>query len=159
MLETRLARAHARLGHRNEALQALDRAYAHHRRASGDEPIWITYVDEVELSAQAGACYLDLGMGVQADQALRRALRLLNQQASQRGRDRVHYLSRLAKTSLLLGNVDEACAHARESLRAAQTLGSARVLDRIREVAVALRPFPDHEGARDIREQVTALAR
>jgi tetratricopeptide (TPR) repeat protein len=159
MLGTRLARAHARLGHRREALDALDRARAGLDRSGGDEPVWISYVDEVELSAQAGAVYLDLDMGTDADQALREALRLLDERAPHRGRDRVHYLSRLAKTSLLLGNVDEACIHADLALRSAPILGSARMVDRLGEVADALRPYADHGAAGEVRERVAALGR
>lgn len=74
MLGTRLARAYARLGGRRECVAALDRAYGNLSKAGGsEEPVWITYVDEVEVSAQAGACYLDLGMTAEADQYLQKS--------------------------------------------------------------------------------------
>lgn len=157
MLGTRLARAHARLGHRRDALAALDDAHTHLGRAGGhDEPLWISYVDDVEMAAQAGACYLDLGMTDQADVALRLALGLLDRSAPQRTRDRVHYLSRLAKASLLAGDLDRACGHADEALRFSETVGSARVLERIGEVGAALEPFAAHPAARQVRERISA---
>lgn len=158
MLGTRLARAHARLGHRSATLAALDEAYAHLGRAGDqEEPVWISYVDEVEVSAQAGACYLDLGMAVEAEQTLHLALGLLDQQASERTRDRVHYLSRLARTSLLKGDVDEACTHADEAVLHAETVGSARVLERLGEVADALRSFGGHPAASEVTERISLL--
>lgn len=81
----------------------------------------------------------------------------MKQQAPERTRDRVHYLSRLAKSSLLKGDLDQACAHADEALLHSETVGSARVLDRLHEVGEALAPFNNHQAAREIRARVTAL--
>ncbi len=157
MLGTRLARAHAKLGHHREALAALDDAHTHLGRAGArDEPLWISYVDDVEVTAQAGAVYLDLGLTGQADRTLRSALGLLDRRAPQRTRDRVHYLSRLAKVSLLAGNLDEACFHAEEALRDAETVGSARVRERLGEVGAALAPFAAHPPAREVCARITA---
>jgi tetratricopeptide (TPR) repeat protein len=113
--------------------------------------------DRRQVSAQAGACYLDLGMTVEAEQTLHLALTLLDEQASERTRDRVHYLSRLARTSLLKGDVDEACAHAEEAVLHAETVGSARVMERLGEVAAALRPFGGHQAASEATERISAL--
>lgn len=157
MLATRLARAHARLAHRYDALAALDDARTHLGRAGGhEEPLWISYVDDIEVAAQVGACYLDLGMTSHAGEALRLALSLLDRDAPDRSRDRVHYLSRLAKSSLLAGDVDQACAYADQALRYSGTVGSARVLERVGEVGKALEPFASHPAARQVRERISA---
>lgn len=78
MLATRLARAHAGLHNTDECLRSLDEMRAAFGNAGQqEEPLWISYVDAVEVAAQEGACYLDLGMVTEACAALTRALGLL----------------------------------------------------------------------------------
>ncbi|MGH3976305.1 MAG: hypothetical protein ACRDS9_23720, partial [Pseudonocardiaceae bacterium] len=63
MLNARLARAHAGLRNTEDCLRSLDEMRKAFSGVSQlEEPLWISYVDEVEVSAQEGACYLDLGM-------------------------------------------------------------------------------------------------
>jgi transcriptional regulator with XRE-family HTH domain len=157
-LGTRIARAHARAGNRQEAVAALGRADEAFAR-SGDpesEPVWLSYVDQREILAQSGACYLDLGLHRQATAALSSALRLLDQQSSTNVRDRVHYLSRLAKCHLLAGDLDQACAAAHEALDLGQGLGSARVLERIGEFHAALAPHAAYREVRVFRDRFSA---
>jgi len=98
MLATRLARAHARQQDLLACQEALERARRTFAQAGADEePVWIAYVDGGELAAQEGACYLDLGLADQARTALRTALNLVDAAGGHRVRDRVHYLTRLAK--------------------------------------------------------------
>lgn len=159
MLATRLARAHAKLGNRQESLIALGDAHeAYGRSGSADEPLWISYVDEIELNAQAGACYLDLGLHAQAEAALVRAIALLQAQRPERVRDHVHYLSRLAKGRLLAGDVEHACQTGMRALDLALTVGSARVVERIAEFDAAL-GVVSTSAARDFRERFALFAR
>ncbi|MBI3685719.1 MAG: helix-turn-helix domain-containing protein [Actinobacteria bacterium] len=159
MLETRLARAHAKLGNRPESLAALGEAQeAYGRAGAADEPLWISYVDEIEVNAQAGACYLDLGLHTQAGAALARAIALLKARRPERVRDHVHYLSRLAKCRLLAGEVEHACQTGMEALDLALTIGPSRVVERIGEFDAALASV-NTNAARDFRERFAVFAR
>jgi tetratricopeptide (TPR) repeat protein len=101
MLGTRLARGHAGLRNIEECRHALcEMRVAFSDPGRSQEPVWVGYVDAAEVAAQEGACYLDLGMTAQAADALTQALDFLETHAPHRIRDRVHYLSRLAKCYL-----------------------------------------------------------
>jgi hypothetical protein len=159
MLATRLARAHARLGSCQESLAALDDAReAYDRAGSATEPLWISYVDEIEINAQSGACYLDLRQHAQAEAALVRAVALLKAQHPERVRDHVHYLSRLAKCRLLAGEVERACQTGMHAVDLALTVGSSRIVERIAEFDAALAPISTRV-AHEFRERFALFAR
>jgi tetratricopeptide (TPR) repeat protein len=154
MLATRLARAHAVMGNKKQSLVALDAARrSYHAPPEGVDPLWISYVDEIELSAQEGACYLELRLPREASANLKYALHLLRARAPHRVRDQVHYLSRLAKCDLLDYEVEAACKTAHEALRLAGFIGSPRIINRLGEFNDALQPFARNEAARDFRER------
>jgi tetratricopeptide (TPR) repeat protein len=158
MLATRLARAHAGLRNTGDCLRSLDEMRtAFSSAGQQEEPLWISYVDEVEVTAQAGACYLDLEMAAEACTALRRALDLLAQKAPHRVRDRVHYLIRSARCYLLQREVERACEIAAEAVALSESIGSARVIERISEFCEALEPYADSKSAREFRELYTAI--
>jgi tetratricopeptide (TPR) repeat protein len=159
MLATRLARAHAKLGNKRDALAAAGRAEDVFASSGSTqpEPLWLSYVDQREVTAQKGACYLDLGMPREAVGALTYALQLLDRHSPSHARDRVHYLSRLAKCHLLSGDLDQACGTAHEALDAGRTLGSARVLERIGEFHAALAPHAGYREARTFRDRFSAF--
>jgi tetratricopeptide (TPR) repeat protein len=141
MLSTRLARAHAKLGNRRESVTALGEARnAYEQAGRVNEPLWISYVDAIELSAQSGACYLDLGMYADAEKTLTTAVELLTASRPERVRDHVHYLSRLATCALLAGDIERACALGMQALDLVQTVGSSRVIERLSEFDAALTP-------------------
>jgi tetratricopeptide (TPR) repeat protein/DNA-binding XRE family transcriptional regulator len=150
MLATRLARAHAVMGNKRHSLAALDVArQAFSFPANDVDPLWVSYVDEIELSAQEGACYLELRMPTEAIRALKHALRLQQCSAPYRVRDQVHYLSRVAKCELLNYDVEAACHTAREALRLAGDLGSPRVAERLHEFRDALQPYAKNKIAQE----------
>lgn len=158
-LGTRLARAHAGLGNVSECRRALDRARAAFARAGNDdEPPWVSYVDEVEVEAQEGACYLDLSLTSEAAASLGRAIELLEQHAPHRIRDRVHYLARLAKCHLVDREIEQACTTASEALEFSKAIGSARVTERLSEFNDALTPYVGNEDVRRFREAFAAVA-
>src|SRR2546430_17695955 len=106
MLATRLARAYAKTGDHTASLKAIDRAeHAFNEAETGSEPLWISYVDPVELAAQKGACYLDLGRYPQALDSLTTAMTQMEQLKPTHTRDRVHYLSRIARCHLAANDV------------------------------------------------------
>ncbi|WP_235433513.1 helix-turn-helix domain-containing protein [Protofrankia coriariae] len=154
MLGTRLARAQAGVGDQDGCLRSLDTARADFERAGHrDEPLWVSYVDEVEVAAQEGACFLELGLTTEASTALTEAIDLLTRRAPYRVRDRVHYLSRLAKCQLLAGNVEQACQTAGNALEVSEAIGSTRVALRLKEFADGLAPFGAVPAARDFAER------
>lgn len=160
MLATREARAHAGLGNARECMRALDDMHtAYDGNGQVEEPLWLSYVDPVEVAAQEGACYLGLGRAQEAEASLTRALHLLEEQAPHRVRDRVHYLSRLAKAHLLVPDVEQACQVATEALELSATIGSARVAERLGEFREALAPFASSRASRDFEEQFRGMAR
>jgi hypothetical protein len=154
MLGTRLARAQAGVGDHDGCRRSLDAARADFEAADRrDEPMWVSYVDEVEVVAQEGACLLELGQTDEAASALAQAIGLLTQRAPHRVRDRVHYLSRLAKCHLRAGEVEQACQTAAEALSLSEAIGSTRVALRLKEFADGLEPFGTVPAARDFGER------
>ncbi|MFE7134022.1 XRE family transcriptional regulator [Streptomyces sp. NPDC057638] len=148
----RLARAHASLGD-EDCLRVLDTVLTDFAQAGREEePAYASYVDAVEVAAQRGACYLDLGMTDEAITALSEAIELLGTQAPNRNRDRVHYLSRLAKCHLLDGEVERACEIGHHALALSQTIGSARITERLGELDNALAPYGRLSYVREFRE-------
>lgn len=106
----------------------------------------------MEVAAQEGACYLDLGMTDEAAEALLKALDGLEAQAPHRIRDRVHYLSRLAKCYLQARDVEHACEIATQAVELSNVIGSARVGERLREFDDALQPFDNNKAAHEFRD-------
>ncbi|MEU6402842.1 helix-turn-helix domain-containing protein [Streptomyces sp. NPDC046985] len=152
VMGARLARAHASLGD-EECLRVLDTVQADFALAGSDEePPYVSYVDAVEVAAQRGACYLDLGMTDEAITALSEALDLLSTSAPNRARDRVHYLSRLAKCYLLDGEVERACQVGHDALALSQTIGSARIGERLGELDTAFAPYGQLSYVQEFKE-------
>lgn len=157
MLNTRLARAHAKLGNQSHSLLALaDADRAHAAAGSADEPLWISYVDAIEVAAQSGACYLDLGLHKQAEAALTRAVDTLRAHHPERVRDHVHYLSRLAKCAVRMGDIERACDIGMRAIDLALAIGSSRVLERLAEFDVELTDLRV-PAAKEFRERFAAL--
>ena len=153
MLATRLARAHAGLRHTDDCLRVLDEMrIAFGSAGQREEPLWISYVDDIEVAAQEGACYLDLHMATEACAALTRALDLLAQKAPHRVRDRVHYLVRLARCYLPQREVERACEVATEAVELSEVIGSARVVERLGEFHAALDQFATSKPAQEFRK-------
>ena len=153
MLGTRLARAQAGLRERQACLRTLAGARASFDQAGlQEEPLWISYVDAVEFAAQEGACYLELGMISESIKSLTTAIGLIEARTPHRIRDRVHYLSRLAKCHLAERDLEQACSRATEALTLSEAIDSARVAERLREFNDALEPFGEVAPAREFRE-------
>ncbi|ABD12247.1 DNA-binding protein [Frankia sp. CcI156] len=154
MLGTRLARAQAGVGDQDGCRRTLDAARTDFEAAGHrDEPMWVSYVDEVEVAAQEGACLLELGQTGEAASALTQAIGLLTQRTPHRIRDQVHYLSRLAKCHLKAGDVEQACQTAADALSLSEAIGSTRVALRLKEFADGLEPFGTVPAARDFGER------
>lgn len=154
MLGTRVARAHAGLKNEKSCLEALEVARREFDRAgSEEEPRYVSYVDSIEVAAQEGACLLDLGMTKKAVTSLTSAIGLLSIHAPNRVRDRVHYLSRLAKCYLHDREVEEACRTAGHALDFSSTIGSSRVTERLGEFDELLSPYSGVPSVADFKER------
>lgn len=156
-LHNRAARAHARLGNTFACRHQLDLAAATSiaEQDRDNEPQWIAYVDEVELAAQRGACFLDLNDPERAIDALTEAIRLLLAAAPGRSRDLAHYRIRLAKAYLLRGDYEQVAAVARQARTDATQVGSARINQRFAELVEQL-DYYDSPEIRDLRAELIA---
>jgi hypothetical protein len=112
-----------------------------------EEPQWTGYIDEIELAAQRGACFLDLGrhtpaerkkFGCEAADALRVAIEGIKMRAPERMRDLVHYMIRLASAYALQDEPFKAVSIAEEASILAEYIGSARVSKRFDELVALL---------------------
>ncbi len=154
MLGTRLARAYASLGNEASCRKALEAARNDFDKAGNlQEPHYVSYVDSIEVAAQEGASYLDLGMSQKAVTSLTSAIGLLSIHAPNRVRDRVHYLARLAKCYLLDREVEQACQTGSHALSLSSTIGSARVAERLGEFEASLAPYSRVPSVIEFREK------
>ncbi|MEU5435565.1 XRE family transcriptional regulator [Streptomyces sp. NPDC020719] len=154
ILATRLARAYAAMGDERSCWKALEAARNDFDKAgSVEEPHYVPYVDSIEVAAQEGACFLELGMSKEAVMSLTSAIGLLGIHAPNRVRDQVHYLSRLAKCYLLDGEVEQACRTGRHALGFSRTIGSARVSERLGEFDELLTPYSGVSSVAAFKEE------
>lgn len=126
------ARAHARLGDARACDLALSEAVtAFERRRPEDDPGWIQYFDDAELSAEFGHCFRDLGRPVEATRYADQCLGTID--------DGVYLRSDffatmvLADSHLNAGEPERACVVALEALKSGEQLRSARCVSYLRE--------------------------
>jgi tetratricopeptide (TPR) repeat protein len=105
------------------------------RRRPGDDPDWIAYVNDAELSAEFGHCFRDLG---RSTDAVTYALRAITG-ASVRSDFFVTMV--LAAAYLGGGELDEACAAAKRALDLGAGLKSARCAEYVRAFRAQLDGF------------------
>ena len=140
VVRTRAARALARDGSSDACRRQLDLAQADFESGAGPEPepLWCRYVDRIELAAQRGACFLDLGMSSDAIRSLTEAIGLIESSAPGRVRDLAHYEIRVALAHLRGGDAEAAVGVAGHAQALAGQIGSERVRERFGEMASAL---------------------
>lgn len=134
----RVAWTNARAGdikQTERALAAVETDFA--RRAVSDDPTWVYWLDENEISIMAGRCYVELGLAARAVPLLSAALSHYDER---RGRERALYLSWLAEAQIAVGEIDEAAATATEVLTLTARTTSARSDARVRLLRNKLRP-------------------
>ncbi|GAB3207019.1 Predicted transcriptional regulator with C-terminal CBS domains [Marinactinospora thermotolerans DSM 45154] len=160
MLHARLARAQAKNGDTDAARVSVERMRTAFDLAcrEGAWPVWLSYIDEIEIESQAGAVYLDMGLFDEALESLGKALALLRARAPHRFRDRSHYLTRAARAHLSQGDVATACDVAGEAFLLAEHLSSPRIDDRIREFRALLAPWGHDDAAQGFLYRSRPLA-
>lgn len=158
-VRVRSARAHAALGHLDDCRKALDLAMEDFEQGDADEPLWSAYVDEIELAAQRGACFLDLQQPHLAQQALTEAIHLIETSASDRLRDLVHYKIRLARAHTQQGELEQAASVAEEAFTALDTqISSAPIRDRFTDLLTVIAPYNHVPAVRCLLERAGHLA-
>jgi len=150
-----LARAHGRAGNRYAVDAASAEAFDQLGRARPeDDPPWIYWCDEADLSGMVGEAYAYLGDTERAERCLRRAVELMDPAAHPR--DRVLLLTRLASVHLP-GDIERACAAGAEAVDVAAGLDSPRVAGHIADLQARLAPFAGHLAVAELRERAAAM--
>ena len=152
LLLHRVAFAAALCGERRAAHTALGQAAtAAARRDPAQDPSWLYWLDEAELSAMRGRCLAALGRPLRAEPLLTEAVRRTGQP-----RTAALYGSWLARVCLDLGEVERAGEVAGDALLDAVRSGSARAATEIACVRAGLAPHRDVPEARRFAELATA---
>jgi hypothetical protein len=147
------ARALARLGDPRGCDRALSEAVRHfERRRPDDDPAWIHYFDDAELSAEFGHCLRDLG---RAADAIRYASRSLDAGDGTFMRSDFFVTMVLADAHLTAGDLDRACSVALLALTNGEQIRSARCVNYLREFRQRLLEAGDGRQAADFHEQAT----
>ncbi|MEU9508571.1 hypothetical protein AB0D32_20115 [Micromonospora sp. NPDC048170] len=149
------ARALASCGDSVGAQRALaDSVKEFERRQPEDDPAWISYFDEAELSAEFGHCYRDLG---KPTETIREAqLSLGGAGASPRSDFFVSMV--LATGYVSSGEIEEACRVIREAILSGDQIKSRRCIDYMRGVRRLLEPFTGSSAVRELVECVAETA-
>ncbi|MFC8720864.1 regulator [Kitasatospora sp. NPDC057198] len=145
------ARGHALAGDVRACTTALvrcERALATARSAD-EVPSWARYFDDAQLADEFAHCYRDLQQWRPAAQHAEKSLRL---RAPAYARSRILCRLVLASARLGMGDVDEACSMATDSLRAAGEMRSARTVEYLRDFHRRLSPYRTTPAARAFEE-------
>ncbi|MEU3494957.1 regulator [Kitasatospora cineracea] len=145
------ARGHALAGDVRACTTALvrcERALATARSAD-EVPSWARYFDDAQLADEFAHCYRDLQQWRPAAQHAEKSLRL---RAPAYARSRILCRLVLASARLGMGDVDEACSMATDSLRAAGEMRSARTVEYLRDFHRRLTPYRTTPAARAFEE-------
>jgi DNA-binding XRE family transcriptional regulator len=137
-----LARAHARLGEERECSNALAVAEAWFSRADPEqEPPWVRYLTPAYLADEVAHCLFDLGHYGPARREIDHAVAGV-------GASRVRRLAidtaLLASSLARSGQVDEACARARDAADLARRTTSTRTVQRVAQLRLDISPY-EHE--------------
>ena len=151
----RQARALSSAGDHTGARRALSQALTWQDRSDNDSdaPQWTAFAGQVEVDYATAAWHVETGQLAYAIPFLRSAVELLGPTYS---RNAALYRARLAEVLMKAGDVEEACAEAVDSARAAKGMTSARLADRLRSVA-SLAAQVDTAVARACVEELRSL--
>lgn len=146
------ARALARLGDAKGCDRALADAVGQFERRKPDEdPDWIRYFDEAELSAEISHCLRDLGRPDEAARHAANSLVAVNDATFVRSDFFVMMV--LADAHLAAGEVERACRIALNALNAGEQIRSARCVGYLREFRQHLSAAGKIRGIAEFEEQ------
>jgi hypothetical protein len=148
------ARALARLGDARGCDRALSEAVREfERRKPEDDPAWICYFDESELSAEFGHCLRDQGRAADAAQYASRSLVAVDGAFA---RSDFFVTMVLADAHLASGELEQACAVALKALTEGEQLRSARCVNYLREFRDRLTTVGNSRQAIEFHEQAAS---
>jgi transcriptional regulator with XRE-family HTH domain/tetratricopeptide (TPR) repeat protein len=134
------ARALARLTDAKSCARALSESVSKFERANSEnDPQWIRYFDESELSAEFGHCMRDLGRATDAVSYAVTSLKASGESAF--GRSDFFVSLVLADSYLAAGDAEQACSVALRALQSGEQIRSARCVSYLREFG---RHLPAH---------------
>ena len=146
------ARALARLGDAKGCDRAMaDAVSAFERRKPEDDPAWIRYFDEAELSAEFGHCLRDLGRHEDAARYASTSLVTVDDGSFMRSDFFVMIV--LADAHLAAGDVERACRVALNALTAGEQIRSARCIGYLQEFHQRLTSAGENRAAAEFSEQ------
>lgn len=155
LFKERLAWAFAKVGEprsTERTLAAVESTYEH--RDPGQDPEWVYWLDEDEVTVMAGRCYVELG---QADRAIPLLSTVLEHYDDRRTRELALYTSWLAEAHMQLGAVDEAAAAATQTLELTSQITSARSDDRVKLLRRKLRRYKNVPAVADFEAMAREL--
>lgn len=157
MVATREARAYAKTKEESKCAKALRRAERHLEaadRVEGD-PEWVYYFDEAELTAQAGACWLDLHQPHNALALLDHALASIDPGYV---RDRTIYQVRRAAAHLQLGELEYSCELLQSAAGLAAQSRSARSVATIHTLRAKMNESAQEPAVKDLDDHLVTLS-
>jgi transcriptional regulator with XRE-family HTH domain len=156
MLSTVRARALAKMGQADDCHAAVRTAEAHFaNRAPDNDPDWIAYFNEAHLYGDTGHAMLDVALGGQYIADTRARLhRAVTSYTAEQARSRAFAVGKLAILELAKGDAQAGVLHAQQALTADAPLRSARAVDDLKALDVALSIRFEASGAQDVREQI-----
>lgn len=156
LFKERVAWANAKAGDRRQterALAAVETDYEHRRPA--DDPEWVYWLNEDEITVMAGRCYVELGVAERAAPLLSSVLGHYDERMT---RELALYTSWLAEAQVMLGAVDEAATTASRTLELTAQITSARSDHRVKVLRQKLKPYKSVPAVADFEAQVQELA-
>ena len=146
------ARALARMGDGKGCDHALAEAVREfERRTPENDPAWIRYFDEFELSAEFGHCLRDLGRATEAARYASRGVMAVDEMTL--GRSDFFAMVVLADAHVAAGEIEQACGVALKALTAGEQIRSARCVNYLREFSQRLSTVGDTPATRDFYGQ------
>jgi hypothetical protein len=116
-------------------LSETTRVFERGQRAN--DPAWITYFDDAELSAEIAHCFRDIGRGTEAASHAARAL-----EAARGVSTRSDFFVTMVQADglLMAGEVEQACAIAKQALQLGRSVKSARCAQYLQSFRARLAP-------------------
>ncbi|MFR0358628.1 helix-turn-helix domain-containing protein [Streptomyces sediminimaris] len=154
LLYERLAWAHAVAGQAEETERALETARAALGEAApAAQPDWAAWVDETELQIMTGRCWTELRRPLRAVPVLETALARYE---DAHARDKALYLSWLADSYLMAGEVEQAATVAGRALDLSSGVASVRPRERLAPVLARLGEHQALPAVADVLERAQA---
>jgi hypothetical protein len=148
------ARALARIGDAKGCDQALgDAAREFEHRMPGNDPEWIKYFNESELSAEFGHCLRDLGRSAQAAEYASASVAAAGDLVTSRSDFFATIV--LADAHIAAGEVEQACGVALKALMAGEQLRSARCISYLLDFRRRLTANGDSRTVAEFQEQAS----